>query len=66
VAKKIEKRPVKKESVGIPTSVAPKTTALKAAVKPAGRCTERNRQQCRERCSAGDTLACQKKQRLGG
>ena len=66
VAKKIEKRPVKKESVGIPTPVAPKTTALKAAVKPAPRCTERNRQQCRERCSAGDTLACQKKQRLGG
>jgi hypothetical protein len=52
--------------VGTPIPVAPKTTALKAAVKPAGRCTERNRDQCRDRCTAGDTMACQKMQRMGG
>jgi hypothetical protein len=66
VAKKIKRNSAKKESVSTPTPVTPKATASKAAVKPAGRCTERNRQQCRERCSAGDTLACQKMQRLGG
>jgi len=65
-ARKIERKPVKKASVSAANSVAPKTTALKAAGKPAARCTERNRQQCRERCSAGDTLACQKIQRMGG
>jgi hypothetical protein len=64
VAKTIERKPPRKESVGTQNPVTPKTTALKAPVKP--RCTERNREQCRERCSAGDTLACQKMQRLGG
>jgi uncharacterized protein DUF4339 len=66
VAKKTQRKPAKKESAGTPTPVAPKTTALKAAVKPAGRCTERNRGQCRDRCTAGDTMACQKMQRMGG
>ena len=66
VTKKVERKPAKKENVRTSTPVAPKTTALKAAVKPAGRCTERNREQCRDRCTAGDTMACQKMQRMGG
>jgi hypothetical protein len=66
VAKTIDRKPAKKEAVGTTTPVSPKTTALKAAVKPAGRCTDRNREQCRERCNAGDSLACQRMQRLGG
>jgi hypothetical protein len=65
VAKRIDSKPAKKEAVSTPTPVSPKTTALKA-VKPAGRCTDRNREQCRERCNAGDSLACQRMQRLGG
>jgi hypothetical protein len=66
VARKIDKKPARKEAVGAASTAAPKTTALKASVKPAGRCTDRNREQCRERCSAGDTLACQRMRRLGG
>jgi hypothetical protein len=66
IPKAIDKKPAKKQAVSTPVQAMPKTTALKAPVKPVGRCTDRNREQCRERCSAGDTLACQRMQRLGG
>jgi hypothetical protein len=66
VAKKIDKKPAKKQAVRAPGTASRKTTALKASVKPAGRCAERNREGCRERCNAGDSLACQRMQRIGG
>jgi hypothetical protein len=66
-ASKSRKKPAKTNGIGSPATADSKATALKVAPsKPAGLCTHRNRDQCRQRCSAGETQACQKLQRLGG